>query len=165
MSGVTTRVGPDVKRLPASHRGRLAHGDVGDTLSTQHRHEQEADGARPGDEDPIVCADIGQAQRVQGDGHRFGQRGHPGRQGNREFRSVHRSPPSCTGRTRRGTRRSRTMARFRHTEGRPRRHGRHAPQPGAGFPTTRSPGDQPESLGAAATMPDHSCPRMAPGFA
>ena len=39
------------------------------------------------------------------------------------------------------------------------------PHPGAGFPTTRSPGDQPEPLGAAATMPDHSWPRMAPGLA
>ena len=57
------------------------------------------------------------------------------------------------------------VARRRHTEGRPRRHGRHTPQPEAAFPTTRSPGAHPEPSGAAATMPDHSWPRMAPGLA
>src|SRR5271154_3642074 len=57
------------------------------------------------------------------------------------------------------------VARFRHTEGRPRRQGRQTPHPGAGFPTTRSPGDQPEPVGAVATMPDHSWPRIAPGLA
>ena len=57
------------------------------------------------------------------------------------------------------------VVRFKHTDGRPRRQARQRPHPGDVFPTTRSPGVQPESLGAAATMPDHSCPRMAPGLA
>ena len=72
--------GPDVEGLLAPDGGRLAHGDVGDPLGTQHGDEQEADRAGPGDKHPIVRGDVGQPQRVQGDGHRLGQRGHPGRE-------------------------------------------------------------------------------------
>ena len=47
--------------------------------------------------------------------------------------------------------------RRRQTEGRPRRHGRHSPQPGVGLNTTRSPPDHAgPAPSAEATMPDHS---------
>ena len=72
---------PDVECLLPTHRRWLAHRDVGDPLGAQHRDDQEPDRSGTGDEHPILRVDVGQAERVQRDGRRLGQRGRPGRQG------------------------------------------------------------------------------------
>src|SRR3954453_12199713 len=56
--------------------------------------------------------------------------------------------------------------RRRQTDGRPRTHARHSPQPGVGLATTVSPIDQPVTPSPrAATRPDHSWPSTEPGRA
>ena len=84
MSGVTTQGGTGCECLLAPDGRRLAHRDVGDPLCPQHRDEQQPDRTGAGDQHPIIGLDIGQPQRVQGDGHRLGQRSHSGRKGVRD---------------------------------------------------------------------------------
>ncbi len=107
---------------------------------------------------------VEQPQRVQGDGRRLGQRRHPRRQGIG-------NPDQVVGRHRlvlaEGAAVSDEVGRG-HGSGIPKaglvdRAGtRRTPEPGSPPPGRRE--TNPSHSGRAATMPDHSWPRMAPGF-